>query len=364
MRQYDVELFIAEESKTQMSLDCDHWSVFSDDDSSSLENEREASLAAIFMDDLWDERRGVAQHDNEGLGFEEWSALLSAKVNEDNRGISEGSVNRHRGDNDSHCESTGKAATADEVEEYNLAACCEKVHCRSSYDAFGTMEVGTAAQLVPNNPDTTHTDREGSVGGCLPTTTKRDDTIITVVTGDDHDTDDAGQGAMAPGLFVKETTTESRLTQEPVNAKFTAEARNIHSDGEICDSTEDTNECVAEEQTRSSVTVETDDREQYELRGKDVDEAAATMSALASIDTELVSADRRADVSKCERIEKPECPEMANGYSWLARNELTNSSRKYQIRSGGFSSGWTIFQGSYEYKGEGFRDSGSVSEDG
>ena len=86
LRQKDIRMFVAETKKPQMNLDVDQWSVFSDDESISAEEDKETTrrpenFAAAFARDMLDDEKKPSGYNGDGPRYEDWAALLSSRAN-------------------------------------------------------------------------------------------------------------------------------------------------------------------------------------------------------------------------------------------------------------------------------------------
>ena len=155
LRQKDVKMFAAETQKPQVNLDVDHYSVFSDDDSISAEEDKEnnrhpGNFAAALARDMMDDERKPSDYSGDGVRYQDWAILLSLGAISGGTPNSGSSVETQADANESRRGSLTSDAVPDDVEDYNLTACQERIYCSSDYNVFETSEMGSAAHIVEN----------------------------------------------------------------------------------------------------------------------------------------------------------------------------------------------------------------------
>ena len=188
LRQLDLDLFVSEAGKPHLNSERDHMSVLSDEDSVPAEEGKEAgprddNLVAAFARDFVDDYICSGK----GAKYEEWAAVMATRAGDDKSHQSKDSTVVQKDDGETSNGSLNDEDQADEVQVYNLAACREEVFSSMDYDVFCAQGDGTAAHIVPESVKATGENREGSVGGCLPTATLRNREDDDEIRGDDQE---------------------------------------------------------------------------------------------------------------------------------------------------------------------------------
>lgn len=205
----------------------------------------------------------------------------------------------------------------------------------------GAKGDGTAAHIMPESAKATEEDREGSVGGCLPTTTLRNREVDDKISGDDQDL-----RGDRPKAFNDESSNTERVDQEG-SEEVATDTRDAVSVATASASGGDDESCSATIWKKSQglgamgARIETDltlrtsdtpdDKELYAWRSLEFDESMADGTALLMYDASLTSVDRRAEIIACERIRRPDSKKSMGGYSWLSKNPLSGVCRRFSV---------------------------------